>query len=211
MPLLIALLTIFGGFVVGSYVGSGAVTVIALVFTAPGFIYEKLLSDKRASKPGMFLVDLAFWSVVFGILHLCGKLTVLNVTLGLAASFVIGIIGAVCYYFFGLDERRTGPDRNCDRCGKPFSAQYYVDEALCRRCRNAYERAVESEIRRLPQNKKCDKCTGSGRIKGHRCAGCNGRGSVAIPEYLLIKEATSALRHNSEWGKFACRYKGVDD
>lgn len=211
MALLIGLLIVFGCFVVGGYVGSGAVTVIALVFTAPGFIYEKVFPDKKVSKAGMFLVDLAFWSVVFGILYLSGKLTVLNVTVGIVVSLVIGIIGAFAYYFFGFDEPKPmprSPDKNCSCCGAPFVGPDWGYASLCPACQNQYVRAVEEEIRKMPQKQRCDFCAGSGKIKGYNCVKCKGSGSVASSD--LETKAISILSSSSKWSKSVCRYKEVD-
>jgi hypothetical protein len=56
MPLLIILLLAYGGFVLGGYVASGAIRLIAIVFVAPGLIYEKLFARKTMTGGPLFLV-----------------------------------------------------------------------------------------------------------------------------------------------------------
>jgi hypothetical protein len=176
MPLLIGLLIFFGCAAIGSFMGSGAVTVIALVFTAPGFICEKLYPEKHISKAEMFLVDVAVWFAVFFTLYLCGKLTFWNITGAILASFVIGIIGWFGYIVFGFDERVKV---NCTRCGKPFSRNKYNTRMLCRACQEQYDELLQREIQRQPTKVNCGACSGSGKNRGYKCVQCNGRGSFA--------------------------------
>ena len=180
MPFLIGLLIIFGGFVVGSFFAQGTMFVIAITFTAPGLIYEKLSRSKNVSKAVMFLIDLAVWSVVFGILYLRGQLTVLHVTVGIVVAFIIGIIGLFLYYFLDdIFNFESWEKKNCTRCGKIFlwTSKYW--SSYCRTCREEYDATLASEIRKQPTTTQCFECNGSGRIKGYKCTKCKGLGSIA--------------------------------
>ena len=200
MPLLIGLLIFFGCFAVGRFLGGATVTVITLVFTAPGFLFEKFF-DKNATKTAMFLVDLVVWTVTFTILYFCGKLTLGNVIGFIVLAFLIG--GIVWFGWVVFWEGGGREVVNCPRCGKPYSYEIGFLKMFCRTCQREYDNLLDIEIRKQPTTIKCYACAGTGRNKTYKCVTCRGRGALPREQDDITSSAGWALlAHNPEWNEF---------
>ena len=124
------------------------------------------------------------------------------------------------FFFFYFKKETNEPcgslfeKQNCQRCGRPHKItgceyQHNSFWDICSICNTEYHRVLKKEIKKQKEIKnkvECDKCNGSGKIKGYRCENCKGRGFIIINEECIRYQAIEFLKYNSEWGKYSCGY-----
>ncbi|MGB8226644.1 MAG: hypothetical protein WCE45_07280, partial [Sedimentisphaerales bacterium] len=72
--------------ITGGYSAYITIAFIAFAATGPGFVYERVIRNKEVTKTMMFLIDLAFWSAVIGLLYVFSFLRIWPVLLVMGLS-----------------------------------------------------------------------------------------------------------------------------
>jgi hypothetical protein len=88
---IICLSTFAIGYATGGAAATWAITFVSFAVTGPGFLYERL-SREKVTKAKMFLVDVAFWLAVIGMLKLCHSLKVWPVLIVMGLSALTAIL-----------------------------------------------------------------------------------------------------------------------